>query len=78
MIYFVIGFFVALIASILILREYKGEITRTFKYGDAIDKIFCSFISPLLFIIFALGWPIVVPILIIAVPIMYFYYKLLK
>lgn len=58
MIYFVIGFFVALIASILILREYKDEITRTFKYGDVIDKIFCSFISPLLFIIFVLGWPI--------------------
>lgn len=58
MIYFVIGFFVALIASILILREYNGEIARTFKHGDTIDKIFCSFISPLLFIVFAVGWPI--------------------
>jgi len=75
----IISIVIAVISAIVAFKN-KEAVKRYLKseFIDSDDAGMLAAFTILALLIIAAGWPVVVPILIITVPIMYFYHKLLK
>lgn len=75
----IISIVIAVISAIVAFKN-KEAVKRYLKseFIDSDDAGMLAVLTILALLIIAAGWIVVVPILIITVPIMYFYYKLLK